>query len=140
MVRVRGGAGRAGVVMRRLAILAVVLAPAAALAGGVQPEAQRTASWYAAHPAIMLRVARACQNDPGHGWNNPDCLNAQQGQVLQAEADARRHSVDLTPPTSPRYWKLHPGELPQELAYCARMTNPVDRANFFCPSALEAAR
>ena len=48
--------------------------------------------------------------------------DASQAQVLVAlrEAD-HRNAGNLTPPSDPQYWKIHPGELPFQLAICNRL-------------------
>lgn len=113
----------------------------AAEPGALPPTAERTASWYEANPGFMRRMLAACRNDPGHGWNHPDCINARAGEVLEAEKSARRAagmSGDLTPPSSPRYWIIHPNELPGQLQRCSKLSPEAQRA-YFCDAARAAS-
>jgi len=117
-------------------VLGLALSSASALEGSAQQTrgAERTVTWYADHPDVMARVLGLCRNDPGHGRDNPDCINADQAQILVAEREARAHIGDLTPPSSPRYWAARPQERAEKLADCARM-RPEDRARSFCAAA-----
>lgn len=99
--------------------------------------ARHTASWYAANPSVLARVIALCRDNPGDGWNNPDCMNARQAQVLVAERQARGRLGDLTSPETPRYWADRPAERAQKLAICARL-NPSEQARFFCAPARAA--
>lgn len=114
------------------------------------PRAERTASWYADHPDVLARVTELCRDDPGNLRNDPDCVNAAQARVIAAHREADRADAerrgrgvrrpgDLTPPSSPRYWRDRPEERAQKLAYCERMT-PAQQAGFFCAPARTAER
>jgi hypothetical protein len=118
----------------------LALAASTTLTGGAgPPQQQRTASWYADHPSVLERVTKLCRDDPGHAVHNPDCLNASQAQVIIALRETDQHnSTDLTPPSNPHYWKMHPGELSSRLAICDRASADA-RAALWCPSAYEAA-
>ena len=91
-------------------------------AEALPPEDQRTASWYAGHPAFMARLLRACRNDPGHAALNADCINAKHGEMVQAETLARQrlNLPMVLSPADPRYWFAHPADLPSRLDQCAR--------------------
>src|SRR3954452_15040573 len=114
----------------------LALTAATVLTGNAAPpQRERTASWYADHPSILEKVTKLCRDDPGHAAHNPDCMNASHAEVLVAlrEAD-HRNSGNLTPPSDPQYWKIHPGELPFELAICNRLP-PEAQASNWCPAA-----
>jgi hypothetical protein len=113
-----------------------VAAPIAAHAGEPQ-QTYRTASWYAEHPAILDQITRLCRNDPGRAVHNPDCANASQAEVLVALKDSQ-NSGDLTPPSNPRYWKIHPGELAQQLWSCDHVSEAA-KAALYCAAAYAAA-
>ncbi len=115
-----------------LFLIAAVLLDLAAHAG----EHGRTASWYAAHPAQMRAMVSACRDDPGHGWNHPDCMNARGGEIREAEAEGRRHT-GLIPPTNPAYWRGNP-DLSRQLFVCSLLA-PADQGPAFCPAARAAA-
>jgi hypothetical protein len=110
----------------------------ASLTMAASPQQERTASWYAAHPTILENVIKLCRDDPGQAVRNPDCMNASQAQVLIALRDTdNRNSGNLTPPSDPRYWQIHPGELPLQLAICDRLSPEAQAANW-CQSAYAA--
>jgi hypothetical protein len=103
------------------------------------PQQERTASWYADHPSILEKVTKLCRDDPGHAVHNPDCMNASQAQVLIALRNTDHlNAGNLTPPSDPQYWRLHPGELPFQLAICDRLSTAAQQANW-CESAYAAA-
>ena len=109
------------------------------LSAAAPPQQERTASWYADHPAILESVTKLCRDDPGHAVHNPDCMNASQAQALVALRESeKRSSADLTPPSDPRYWRIHPDELSSRLAICDR-ASPNERAALWCPAAYAAA-
>jgi len=128
--------------MNRIALAALLAAwplsggDAQSLLDHAPPQSDRTVAWYADHPGALAAVTRVCRNDPGHGATNPDCMNASEAQVEVALRDARRH-VDMTPPSDPHYWTVHPNELPATLLACARMPAQYQAANF-CDSARAA--
>lgn len=102
------------------------------------PQQKQTASWYAEHPSILETVTKLCRDDPGHAVRNPDCMDANQVQVLVALRDTdNRNSGKLTPPSDPRYWQIHPGELPLHLAICDSRSTEALAANW-CQSAYAA--
>jgi hypothetical protein len=49
-----------------------------------EPE-ERTAVWFANHPAELARVLSACRDDPNAVRNSPDCINAERAAVLLEE-------------------------------------------------------
>lgn len=113
------------------------------------PAAQRTASWYANNPTVLDLVTALCRDNPGRLRHDPDCINAAQGRLIVAQRDAERAQRshigpgprrlgDLTPPSSPRYWRDRPEELREKLAYCDRMTAE-EQSRFFCAPARAAA-
>jgi hypothetical protein len=111
----------------------------ASLTMAASPQQERTASWYAEHPSILESVTKLCRDDPGHAIHNPDCMNASQAQALVAlQESERRSSGELTPPSDPRYWKIHPDELSSRLAICDRAFAD-ERAALWCPAAYAAA-
>ena len=115
-----------------------LFAGCASLTMAASPQQERTASWYADHLSILEKVTKLCRDDPGHAVHNPDCMNASQAQVLIALRDAdNRSSGNLTPPSDPRYWQIHPGELPLQLAICDRLSPDAQAANW-CQSAYAA--
>lgn len=122
--------------------LQVIGGGAAAERGGpVPPKAERTASWYQANPSVMRRVMAACRNDPGHGWNDSDCINARAGELREGETVGRRVVGAPNPfvsPADPRYWIVHPQELPGKLGRCATMP-PEAQRRYFCDAARTAA-
>jgi hypothetical protein len=119
--------------------LICLIAGATASSKAAPPPQDRTASWYADHPSILAKVTELCRDDPGHAVRNPDCMNASQAQVLIALRNAdHRNAGNLTPPSDPQYWQLHPGELPFQLAICDRLSPEDQRANW-CRSAYAAA-
>lgn len=129
----------------RMALVATVLGlamPAMAQDNpfGGTPEWQRTATWYADHPSVMQQVTRTCQNDPGHGKDAPDCINAEAGRTEYAlRRQQRLGQVDYrTPPSNPRYFIIHPDELPYKLKMCQTLA-PEWQTQNFCPSARQAA-
>ncbi len=104
------------------------------------PQEERTASWYADHPSILEEVTKLCRDDPGHAVHNPDCMNASQAQILIALRDTdHRNSGNLTPPSDPRYWRLHPGELPFRLFICDRTFPDDAKAANWCQTAYAAS-
>lgn len=105
------------------------------MADTLPPQSARTASWYAARPGVMHQVLDACRDDPGHARRVPDCTNANQAELLLTEREARANAGLLVSPASPKYWDRYPEQRRMELAYCARMQRPEDRAAFFCPAA-----
>ena len=113
-----------------LALAAGVLVSSVALASEV-----RTVSWYVAHPGALAAVTAACKNDPGHGRHSADCWNADEARI---ELNLRSPGhVDMTPPSDPHYWSVHPDQLAQRLLICHRMPAQYQAANF-CPSAFAA--
>ena len=137
-----------GVIVLSLALL-FLLSLCSAQGQTLPPTQQRTASWYADNPAALDYVTRLCRDDPGHLRSTPDCINAAQARIIVAQRDAERTAQsrigpgprmpgDLTPPSSPRYWRDRPEERAQKLAYCDRMS-PEAQARFFCAPARAAA-
>jgi hypothetical protein len=114
-----------------------LLAESALAQSMIPPEGQRTVEWYAAHPAERAKVRSACLNDPGHYRNNPDCINAQRGDLSAAAATARQHAGDLSSPSSPEYWTKRPNERRFKLAYCGRM-NAQQQAAADCGAARQS--
>jgi hypothetical protein len=120
---------------------AVVAAGASvASANAASPTADntyRTATWYADHPAILNQVTAICRDDPGHATHNADCKNAEQGRTIVATRDAisHRNATDLTPPSNPRYWQIHPSEVAFQRAVCSRLpADPAIQQANNCPS------
>lgn len=105
-----------------LAALAVCALPVRG--NEIPPLSKRTASWYAdpANADTLVIVTRVCRDDPGRLRADPDCVNAAQGRILAAEAEAKRNLGDMTPPTNPEYWRRRPLERAEHLAHCSRMT------------------
>jgi hypothetical protein len=102
------------------------------------PQQERTASWYADNPSILEKVTKLCRDDPGQAVHNPDCINASQAQVLISLREAeRRNSGNLTPPSDPRYWPLHPQERSYRLFICDRIPEAAKAANW-CQAAYAA--
>lgn len=110
------------------------LASRAAHAGDVT----RTASWYAGHPTARRSMIAACRNDPGHGWNDPDCINAKAGDNRVAIAEIRRQAGLGSSPSDPAYWRGNPN-LPMKKAICERAA-PADQAAMFCDAVRAAAQ
>ena len=120
-------------------VAALVALAAPALAQLETPERDRTASWYVAHPAAMRAVRAACLNDPGHGMNNPDCINEQQAEFIVASRKANR-ALDRAPPSDPAYWRSQPADvLRYRVLMCSRIA-PQYRADNYCDAAVAAAR
>lgn len=119
-----------------LSLLPILAGPAEAQSP-IPPEGQRTVAWYAAHPSERARVRSACLNDPGHYRNNPDCINAQRGDLAAAAAAARRQVGDTSSPSSPAYWTKRPNERRFKLAYCSRM-NAQQQAAADCGAAQQS--
>ena len=124
--------------MTRWFVTATLIALNGPVLAQVPPAAERTASWYQAHPDALARVTAACRNDPGHGHDNPDCINADAARTNIAADEARRHAGFISPAT-PQYWRLHPQELPFQLRICARL-RPEFQAGNFCDAARNAAK
>jgi hypothetical protein len=103
----------------------------------VPPQPERTVMWYVGHPAELRAVMAACANNPGAAKHNPDCENVVQAQLVLA-ANRASSVTDLTPPTSPHYWFVHPEQLGPELFYCSHTQDAEVRHQIFCDSA-EAA-
>ncbi len=136
----------------RAPLVALVLAalgsgaaePGAAAEAGppVPPKGRRTASWYEANPVVMRRVLAVCRDDPGHAWNDPDCINARAAELRGGERHGRRvvgaSANPFVSPADPRYWIINPGELPGKLGRCATMPPEAQRA-YFCDAARAAA-
>jgi hypothetical protein len=122
--------------MRRAALLY-----AAAFLGAwtVPPQSERTAMWYVGHPSALKAVLMACRNDPGHAKTNPDCENATQAEIILS-ADQASANVDLTPPSNPRYWRIHPEQLGPEMFHCEHAQSAETRRAIFCDSAEAAER
>ena len=122
-----------------LAAASAVTLPMAAHAGA--PDQQdRTASWYAAHDAVRERVIAVCRDDPGHGHNNPDCINASQAQYIVALRDSKEHGVVFKSPADPAYWAGRPpAEIAQQAAICAKIPESAQEANY-CPAFRAAMR
>ena len=93
------------------------------------PAAERTASWYQAHPDALARVTAACRNDPGHGHDNPDCINADAARTNIAADEARRRSGLGVLQNDPEYWRQHPKELPFQLRICALIPSSAQATN-----------
>jgi hypothetical protein len=74
---------------------------------------------------VLDYVTKVCRNDPGGLGLSRDCTNADRARILVAEEEARRHFRDLTPPTSPAYWRTRPEELRYQLTLCER--TPAER-------------
>jgi hypothetical protein len=116
----------------------IAFAAAAIIGVAAPPQNERTASWYTDHPSVLEKVTRLCRNDPGHAARNPDCMNASQAQVLVALREAEHHnSGNLTPPSDPHYWPLHPQEWSYRLFVCDRLPEDAKAANW-CPAAYAA--
>lgn len=124
------------ILLAAIAGLFAVAEPAAAQLS-TTPQSSRTASWYANNPGALSAVLGACRNDPGHGWNHPDCMNASQANVILAQREARRH-VDQTPPTDPSYWRARPDQLRMQALTCSRI-EPQYQAGNFCPAVRTAS-
>lgn len=121
--------------IRLLTIAAMSVYTSAALADVVPTQQYRTVEWYAANPAVMAKVRRACQNDPGHAARNPDCINSHYAEIetLEREQTGPGPSpFDFTPPTSPEFWRKRPAERAERLQRCALMKNARDREAYFC--------
>ncbi len=123
----------------RTTLLAAVMACAtvASLAAQVPPEADRTVSWYMHHHDALDRVTAACRNDPGHGHNNPDCINADAARTSLAVEEAKQRSGLTLLQNDPEYWRRHPEELPFELKICSHIPASAQLTNN-CPAAWEA--
>jgi hypothetical protein len=119
----------------------VILTLAALAATAAFASAQHTVMWYVGHPAEMKRVLAACNNDPGDAKNTSDCENVFRAEVVISTAEAQQHANVLLPPSDPRYWRIHPDELPWMLATCSRLT-PTQRKLFYgsCESAFTAVK
>lgn len=96
-----------------------------------------TAMWYVGHPAEMHAMLLACRNDPGRAKLTPECENVTEAQEIIAAAQAQAHVRDMTPPSNPRYWRLHPDELPQKVFACQHVA-PQYRHALWCDSAQAA--
>jgi len=96
-----------------------------------------TAMWYVGHPADMRSMLLACRNDPGRAKLTPECENVTEAQEIIAAAQAQAHVRDMTPPSNPRYWRLHPDELPQKVFACQHVA-PQYRHALWCDSAQAA--
>ncbi len=94
----------------------------------------RGAEWYAINDNIRQDVLKLCRDHPGEARTNRDCAAASQANILVAEREARRNIGDMTPPTSPTYWRRRPIERQEYLTWCGRMT-PEQRARVFCRAA-----
>ena len=99
-------------------VVAVACVTAIAVEAQVPPEADRTVSWYMHHRDALERVTAACRNDPGHGHNNPDCINADAARTALAAEEARQ-KAGLDSDTDPAYWRRHPKDIPAYLRMCA---------------------
>ena len=118
---------------------AVLVLCAVALMGAstVPPQSQRTAMYYVGHPAELRAVLAACRNNPGAAKHNPDCENVTQAEII-LEADRASAMTDMTPPSNPHYWFVHPEQLAPEMFYCEHAQSAETRRAIFCDSA-EAA-
>jgi len=126
--------------MMKLIVVAAAIALAASPAlprSAVPPQSERTVMWYVAHPAELRAVVAACANDPGDAKHNPDCENVVQAQLVLS-ADQASAMADMTPPSNPHYWFVHPDELASTIFHCSLTQSPVTRRALFCASA-EAA-
>jgi hypothetical protein len=120
--------------MKSTLIIVASLAAAPALAS-----AQHTVMWYVGHPAETKTVLAACHNDPGDAKNTPDCENAFQAEIVISTAKDEQHANLLVPPSDPRYWRIHPEELPWKLYICPKLSPAIQKDNF-CDSAWAAVK
>lgn len=81
LVSVIAGAGGAYYLTRPV----TATRPTAVAARVMMPRTVRTVSWFEAHQPEMTQKLTACNNDPGGGMHDPECLNA---------SDAKEH-VDI---------------------------------------------
>jgi len=126
--------------MMKLIVVAAAIALAASPASprsAVPPQSERTVMWYVGHPAELRAVMAACQNNPGAAKHNPDCENVVQAELVLS-ADHASAMTDMTPPSNPRYWFIHPDELGPQLFDCSHTQSPAMRRALWCDSA-EAA-
>lgn len=114
--------------------MAIVLTPF----NGVHADGTRTVMWFVGHPAEMKAMLLSCRNDPGNAKYKPECENVTQAEIILA-AEESRQQFDPTPPSDPRYWRLHPRELAQTVSVCPGMS-PRARHYNFCDSAETAMK
>jgi hypothetical protein len=90
----------------------------------VPPGKDRTVEWYADHTAVRSRIVAACNNDPGHGFGNPDCVNANMAGITLLEREMAKHdagATDNSPPDSPQFWRARPEMIQMRLPWCQRI-------------------
>lgn len=117
---------------------AVPLVVMLAGSGGAHAEGTRTVMWFVGHPVEMKAMLLACRNNPGMAKQTPECENVTQAEILLA-AEESRQRFDPTPPSDPKYWRLHPRELAQTVSVCPGMS-PRARHYNFCDSAETAMK
>lgn len=108
----------------------------------------RTVTWYVQNQAALDLVTQLCRDNPGRYRTSPDCVNADAARIIVGQRETERLNEmrgggrvarpnDMTPPSSPQYWRDRPEERREKLAYCNRM-RPSEQARFFCEPAREA--
>jgi hypothetical protein len=125
----------------RTAIIAACLL--AALPAVAQETTDHTASWFANHPAQMKAQMQACQDDPGHGKNVPNCANASQGYFNRTAAEAEQQfnaMVAQGKSDQVRQWQANPQMLLTRLKTCNAIPRADIRANMDCPLAFGTAQ
>jgi hypothetical protein len=77
----------------------------------------RTVTWFADHPTELAGVLRLCRDNAGQARHNPNCVNADEAQILVTERNLAQamHPGD---PTTPRYWQQRPAARAQQLWVC----------------------
>lgn len=102
-----------------------------------------TASWFQYHPREMNAQLDACRDDPGHASHTPNCVNAEQGQLLRGAADARAHMQvmnEVDRQKQERFWRDNPQALLTRLHVCNASPTAAVRAVWDCGTAYMSAQ
>ena len=99
-----------------------ILITACLLAGTAQAGEYRTVSWYSTHTKELAGVLKICSDNAGLARHNPNCINADEAQILVVQHEVNQGSA--WSPYSPRYWATRPQARTQEVWEC----NAMDKA------------
>jgi hypothetical protein len=77
----------------------------------------RTVSWYADHVSETQRVLQICRDHAGVAQHNPNCINADEAQILIVQRQMR-FAGTVGNPRTPRYWHERPLERDKQIWIC----------------------
>jgi hypothetical protein len=86
-------------------IMLVALFPQQMHQAALARSAVMTTTWFADHPAERARVLALCHDNPGEGRHNPNCENAEAGELEAATRTAVARSHLGVSPDNPAYWR-----------------------------------